>query len=155
GFSPNVKNFTPTFLEKKGFHQQLLIKSGILSEKDQHRIIDRFQGRVIFPIRNHLGKIVGFGGRIISDERHIYLNRSENSTFHERNSLYNFDLACKHLRKQNEVILFEGYRDVIASYQAGVKNVVATFGTALTETQASLLRRYVDTVVICYEMDQA
>src|SRR5699024_5320969 len=79
GFPPNVKNFTATFLEKKGFHQQLLIKSGILSEKDQHRIIDRFQGRVIFPIRNHLGKTVGFGGRIISDEGPKYLNSSERS----------------------------------------------------------------------------
>src|SRR5699024_12255195 len=82
-FSPNFKNFTATFLEKKGFHQQLLIKSGILSEKDQHRIIDRFQGRVIFPIRNHLGKTVGFGGRIISDEGPKYLNSSENSLFHK------------------------------------------------------------------------
>ena len=155
GFSPNVKNFTATFLEKKGFHQQLLIKSGILSEKDQHRIIDRFQGRVIFPIRNHLGKTVGFGGRIISDEGPKYLNSSENSLFHKSSLLYNFDLARKHIRKQNEVILFEGYMDVIASYQAGVKNVVATLGIALTETQARLLRRYVDTVVICYDMDQA
>ncbi|HEX6593242.1 MAG TPA: DNA primase [Bacillota bacterium] len=154
GFSPNVKNFTATFLEKKGFHRQLLVKSGILTEKD-HQVIDRFQGRVIFPIRNHLGKTVGFGGRMISGEGPKYLNSSENSLFHKGNLLYNFDLARKYIRKQNEVVLFEGYMDVIASYQAGVKNVVATLGTALTIKQARMLRRYVDTVIICFDTDQA
>src|SRR5699024_12505584 len=133
GFSPNVKNFTATFLEKKGFHQQLLIKSGILSEKDQHRIIDRFQGRVIFPIRNHLGKTVGFVARIISDEGHKYLNSSENSLFHISRLLYNFDLASKHIRKHNEIIFFEGYMFVIGSYKSGVKNVVATLYITIIE----------------------
>src|SRR5699024_10252129 len=69
--------------------------------------------------------------------------------------LYNFDLAKKHIRKQNEAVLFEGYMDVISAYQAGVRNSIATMGTALTESQAKLLRRYVDTVVICFDADQA
>ncbi|SET61089.1 DNA primase [Oceanobacillus limi] len=155
GFAPNIKDFTATFLEKKGFHQQLLIKSGILTLKDDDSVSDRFRGRVIYPIRNHLGKTVAFGGRTITDQGPKYLNSSESELFHKGRILYNFDLAKKHIRKTNEVILFEGQMDVISSYQAGINNVVATMGTALTESQAKLLRRYVDKVIICYDADHA
>ena len=155
GFAPNVKDFTAEFLEKKGFHQQLLIKAGLLSLQDDHSVTDRFRGRVIFPIRNHLGKTIGFGGRAIMEQEPKYLNSSESELFQKGKLLYNFDLAKRHIRKQNEVILFEGYMDVISAYQAGFKNVIATMGTALTENQAKLLRRYVDTVILCYDSDNA
>jgi DNA primase len=84
-----------------------------------------------------------------------YLNSPETDLFQKGKILYNFDLAKKHIRKQNEVVLFEGYMDVISSHQAGVQNGVATMGTALTETQAKLLRRYAETVIICYDGDNA
>lgn len=155
GFAPTVKNFTASFLEKKGIHQQLLVKAGLFSVHEGNTATDRFQGRVIYPIRNHLGKTVGFGGRSISDDGPKYLNSPETELFHKGKLLYNFDLAKKHLRKQNEVVLFEGYMDVISAFQAGVKNAVATMGTALTETQAKLLRRYVDTVILCFDGDTA
>ncbi|WP_067727387.1 DNA primase [Oceanobacillus damuensis] len=155
GFAPNVKDFVAEFLTKKGFHQQLLIKAGILSQQNDNAVTDRFRGRVIFPIRNHIGKTVAFGGRSITNQEPKYLNSPESELFHKGKLLYNFDLAKKHIRKENEVILFEGYMDVISAYQAGVKNVVATLGTSLTEPQAKLLNRYVETVIICYDGDMA
>ncbi|MCG5103072.1 DNA primase [Oceanobacillus alkalisoli] len=155
GFAPNTKDFIVEFLEKKGFNKQLLIKAGLVSERDDGTVTDRFQGRVIFPIRNHLGKTVAFGGRAIHDQGPKYLNSPESELFQKGRLLYNFDLAKRHIRKENEVILFEGYMDVIAAYQAGIKNVVATLGTALSESQAKLLRRYVNEVIICYDGDDA
>lgn len=155
GFAPNVKDFTAEFLTKKGFHQQLLVKAGLLTLQDDHSVTDRFRGRVIFPIRNHLGKTIGFGGRAIMEQEPKYLNSSESDLFQKGKLLYNFDLAKRHIRKENEVILLEGYMDVISAYQAGFKNVIATMGTALTENQAKLLRRYVDTVILCYDSDNA
>ncbi|TFJ94092.1 DNA primase [Lentibacillus salicampi] len=154
GFAPNVKDFTAEFLQKKGFHQQILVKAGLLSLNEDNTITDRFRGRVMFPIRNHLGKTIAFGGRTISDQEPKYLNSPESDLFQKGRILYNFDLAKKHIRKQSEAVLFEGYMDVISAYQAGVKNAVATLGTSLTESQARLLRRYVDTVIICYDADK-
>src|SRR5690625_3499335 len=91
----------------------------------------------------------------MSDKKPKYLNCSENELFNKSRLLFNFDFAKRHIRKENEVILFEGQMDVISAYQAGVKNVVATLGTSLTDNQAKLLKRYVDTVVLCYDGDQA
>lgn len=156
GYAPNTKDFTATFLEKKGFHSQLLVKYGLLvRNQDSDLVSDRFRGRVIFPIRNHLGKTVAFAGRAMEGQEPKYLNSPETDLFQKGKILYNFDLARKHIRKSNEVILFEGYMDVISAYQSGIENVVATMGTALTENQAKLLKRYVDTVIICYDGDNA
>lgn len=155
GFAPRVKDFTAEFLAKKGFHQQMLVREGLLSEKEDDSVTDRFRGRVIFPIRNHLGKTIGFAGRSITEEEPKYLNSPESELFQKNKLLFNFDLAKKHIRKENEVILFEGYMDVISTYQEGIKNVIATMGTALTEFQARLLRRYVDSVIICFDADKA
>lgn len=155
GYAPNVQGFVADFLEKKGFHQQLLIKAGLLKLQQDNNVIDPFQGRVIYPIRNHLGRIVAFGGRTITDQGPKYLNSPEHPLFQKSNILFNFDLAKRHIRKDREVILFEGQMDVISAYQVGVKNVIATLGTSLTENQAKLLKRYVDTVIICYDADRA
>lgn len=155
GFSPAVKGFTADFLEGKGFHQQLLVKAGLLNLLDDNSIVDRFAGRIIFPIRNHLGKTVAFGGRTVTGQHPKYINSSESELFQKNRLLFNFDLAKRHIRKESEVILFEGQMDVISAYQAGVKNVVATLGTSLTDNQAKLLKRYVDTVILCYDGDQA
>lgn len=155
GYAPNKTSFTATFLEKKGFHKQLLLKAGLLSEREGNDVTDPFRGRIIFPIRNHIGKVIAFGGRTISDGHPKYLNSAESPLFQKSQMLYNFDEARKHMRKTNEVILCEGQMDTIAITQAGVPHVVATLGTALTEHQARLLKRYVDTVVICYDNDQA
>lgn len=156
GYAPNKRDFTVNFLQQKGFSKPLLLKSGILSGNDENDVTDRFRGRLIFPIRNALGRTVGFAGRtLLDDNGPKYLNSSEGELFQKSKILYNFDLAKRHIRKENEAILMEGYMDVISAYQAGVKNVVATMGTALTEIQAKLLKRYVDTVVVCYDGDNA
>ena len=155
GFSPYNSKFTINFLEKKGFHKQFLIKHGFLSPRDSDLPVDIFRGRVIFPIKNHLGKAVAFGGRAVQGEEPKYLNSIEHDLFQKGNLLFNFHDARNHIRKQNEVIIFEGYMDVITAYQAGIKNVVATLGTALTMNQAKLLKRYVDTVILCYDADAA
>src|SRR5699024_9008625 len=155
GYVTNKTNFTATVLEKKGFHRQLLVTSGLLSERESNDGADPFRGRVIFPIRNHIGKVIAFGGRTISGAHPKYLNSSESPLFQKSQMLYNFDEARKHMRKTNEVVLCEGQMDAIAITEAGVPHVVATLGTALTEYQAKLLKRYVDTVIICYDGDEA
>ncbi|MGP4042414.1 DNA primase [Gracilibacillus sp. D59] len=155
GYSPTSKDFIAQFLEKKGFHKQVMANAGLLTAGNEGNYYDRFQARVIFPIRNHLGKTIGFVGRTVTDQEPKYLNSPETSLFKKSKLLYNFDLARSEIRKKGEVILFEGSADVIAAHQAGVTNGVASLGTSLTETHASLLRRYVDTVLICYDGDNA
>ncbi|MGI8316116.1 DNA primase [Halobacillus mangrovi] len=154
GYSPNSKDFVVTFLEKKGFHPQTMVKAGLLSSNDQGEYADRFRGRVIFPLRNHLGKTVAFAGRALGNQEPKYLNSPETELFHKGRLLYNFDQARSSIRKQKAVILFEGFGDVISADQAGVHNGVATMGTSLSSSQANLLKRYVDKVIICYDGDQ-
>jgi DNA primase len=155
GFAPSNSDYTLEFLTKKGFHTQTLVKAGLVSTKDNTNFVDVFRGRVIYPIKNHLGRTVAFGGRAFQSEGPKYLNSPEHELFHKGNLLYNFHLAKNYIRKQQEVIVFEGYMDVISAHQAGIKNCVATLGTALTTNQAKLLKRYVDTVIICYDADVA
>ncbi len=155
GFSPHAKEFIAEFLEKKGYHRQTMVKAGLLAVNDRDEYYDRFQGRIIFPIRNHIGKCIGFGGRTITHQEPKYLNSAESSLFQKGKLFYNFDLARSSIRKEGVAVLFEGYADVIAAYQADVSNGIATLGTSLTDTQARLLRRYVDTVLLCYDGDDA
>lgn len=155
GYAPSEETVTADFLLKKGFHQQALVKSGILSLKGE-TATDPFKARIIFPINNHLGKTVGFGGRSIQENHQPkYLNSPENELFHKGSLLYNFDLAKNEIRKKSEVVVLEGYMDVITAYQAGFKNTVATLGTALSETQAKLIKRYAETIIICFDADNA
>src|SRR5699024_3409417 len=126
GFALHIKDFTAEFLTKKGFHQQMLVQAGLLSEHEDDSVTDRFRGRAIFPIRNHLGKTIGFAGRSITNEEPKYLNSPESELFQKSKLLFNFDLAKRHIRKTNEAVLFEGFMDVISAYQEGVKNGIAT-----------------------------
>ncbi|GAA0457630.1 DNA primase [Alkalibacillus silvisoli] len=156
GYSPNKDQFLSTFLQNKGFKLENLLEVGLLSSRDGNTFFDRFKGRVIFPIQNHQGKVVGFGGRAIEDGiEPKYLNSPDSKLFQKGKLLYNFYEARKHFQKQKEVVLFEGYADVIKAYQANVYHAVATLGTSLTKYQSNLLKRYVDRVVICFDGDQA
>ncbi|WP_079708475.1 DNA primase [Paraliobacillus ryukyuensis] len=155
GYAPQSRELVVQFLEKKGFHTQQMIRAGVLTANEQNQASDRFRGRVIFPIRNHLGKSIGFGGRTITDQEPKYLNSPESALFQKGRLLFNFDLARSTIRNSEQAVLFEGYMDVISAYQAGIKNGVATLGTSITENQAKLLNRYVNTVIICYDGDQA
>ncbi|SEN55921.1 DNA primase [Amphibacillus marinus] len=155
GFSPHANEVTTKFLEKKSFNLQHLASTGVFTRNDQNQIFDRFRGRIVFPIRNHLGKTVGYGGRSINGEEPKYLNSPESALFQKSKMLFNFDLARSEMKKKGQAILFEGYMDVITAAQAGITNGVATLGTSATEHQAALLKRYVDHVVICYDGDSA
>lgn len=155
GFAPNDSDVTVEFLLKKDFHQQQLIKTGLLSSTNTENASDPFRGRVIFPITNHLGRTVAFGGRALGEMKPKYLNSPENEMFHKGSILYHFHHAKQFIRKQNQVIVFEGYMDVISAHQANIKHVVATLGTSLSEQQAKLLKRYADEIILCYDTDDA
>lgn len=153
GYSPSNDADTIAFLKSKDYHMQSLSKFGLVTEKGEGQFHDVFRGRLIFPIKNHLGKIVAFGGRTLTSQGPKYLNSPEHELFQKGHLLYNFHQAKKFMRKENKVVLFEGYLDVIQAYQSGLKNSVATLGTSLTMPQVKLLKRYVDTVILCYDGD--
>lgn len=155
GFSPHKSEVTTTLLENKSFNLQKLVKSGLLNTSSSDDLLDPFRGRIIFPIRNHLGRTVGFGGRNLTGEQPKYLNSPDSDLFQKGKLLFNFDLARSEMKKANQVIIFEGYMDVISAEQFEITNSVASLGTAITEHQATLLKRYVDKAVICYDGDDA
>src|SRR5690625_527783 len=155
GFSPHDSDLTVQFLQQKQFPLPFLVKHRLLNTTDQERHVDPFRGRIVFPIENLHGKSVAFGGRALGDEQPKYLNSPEHQLFHKAQILYNFGNARAHIRKLNEVIVFEGYLDVLAAHQAKIPNVVATLGTALSEKQAQLLKQTAKTVILCYDGDEA
>jgi DNA primase len=116
---------------------------------------DRFRHRLMFPIRNASGRLLGFGGRTLGDDKAKYINTAETERFHKGSILYGLDVAKKAIREHGKVLLVEGYFDVLASVAAGVEGTVASMGTALTPEQSRLLARYADEVVIGYDGDEA
>ncbi len=141
-------------LVEQGYDPKKLVEVGLSSEKDG-RFYDKFRGRVIFPIINTGSKVIGFGGRIIADGEPKYLNSRESSAFLKRNNLYGLNVTKDYVRKENRIILVEGYMDVVSLYQAGVRNVSASLGTALTDNQARLIKRYTSDVILSYDADEA
>lgn len=142
------------YLKGKGYDEKTLLELGLISES-KGKYYDKFRNRVMFPIINTRGKVIGFGGRAIGDDSPKYLNSPESSIFLKKNNLYGLNLTRQDIGKENCAILVEGYMDVISLYQAGVTNVSASLGTALTENQAALLKRYTDKVVLSYDADDA
>lgn len=141
-------------LSAKGFKKEKLLELGLISQS-KGKYYDKFRNRVMFPIMNTSGKVIGFGGRIIGDGNPKYLNSQESNVFLKKNNLYGLNVTRQEIGKENCAILVEGYMDVISLYQGGVRNVSASLGTALTENQAKLLKRYTDNVVLSYDADQA
>ncbi len=145
------------FLRKKGFAEPLLIRSGLIQRSAQGKLYDNFRGRVLFPIRNLQGKVIGFGGRVIHEkEGPKYLNSPENPIFHKRRELFGLDLAKKHIdREHPRIMVVEGYLDFLRLYSQGFKTAVATLGTALTEEHVQVLKRFADEAVVIYDGDKA
>ena len=141
-------------LTGQGYEPEKLVEVGLSSEKDG-RYYDKFRGRVIFPIINTGGKVIGFGGRIIAEGEPKYLNSRESAVFQKKNNLYGLNVTKDYVKKENRIILVEGYMDVISLYQAGIRNVSASLGTALTENQARLIKRYTSDVILSYDADAA
>ncbi|OQM44911.1 DNA primase [Anoxybacillus sp. UARK-01] len=155
GYSPHSWDFAVKFLKSRGFPLDLMEKAGLVIRKENGEYFDRFRNRVMFPIHNHQGEAVAFSGRILGEGQPKYLNSPETSIFHKGKILYNFHQARLHIRKLQQAVLFEGFADVISAFKAGVSNAIATMGTALTDEQARILRRNVESIVICYDGDTA
>ncbi|MDI9205685.1 DNA primase [Ligilactobacillus saerimneri] len=156
GFAPD-ENLLEVYLKDRAFDDyQLLHKSGLFVTSQEGQLFDRFKGRVMFPIRDAFGRPVAFSGRILvkNDQVPKYLNSPETDIFNKRKILFNFDKAKAEIRRQKEVILFEGFMDVLAAYRAGVKNGVASMGTSLTEDQIYLLERHAQRLLVCYDGDE-
>lgn len=144
------------YLKKKGFNENLLLEAGvILKSEKKGNTYDRFRNRVMFPVFDVRGKVIGFGGRVLDDSKPKYLNSPETVIFHKGTNLYGLNFATKNKLEQDYIIIVEGYMDLISLHQHGITNTVASLGTALTINQARLLKRYVNKVIISYDADVA
>ncbi|TCN01587.1 DNA primase [Paenibacillus sp. BK033] len=156
GYAPEQWDTLSRFLTARNFDPALMEKGGLLSAKsDGSGYVDRFRGRIMFPIWDRDGKVTAFAGRIIGDGQPKYLNSPETMLFTKSRTIYNLHHARPAIRKSKQVVLFEGYMDVIKSWSAGVKNGIATMGTALTEEHCSILARQAEEIVVCYDGDDA
>lgn len=142
---------------QSGYSQQALEKSGLIIKKEDGKTYDRFRGRVIFPVHNLSGKVIAFGARILTKEKDQpkYINSPETDIYHKSNVLYGMYQAKNEIRKHDFCYLVEGYTDVISMHQAGIENVVASSGTALTEEQIKLMRRFTENVTVLFDGDAA
>lgn len=142
---------------ERGYSEQYLISTGVCNRTDDGRVYDRFRGRVIYPIFTLAGKVVAFGGRTLSSEKKIakYVNSPESDIYLKRRELYGLFQAKQAIAKAQKCILVEGYMDVISMHQAGVCNVVASSGTALTVEQVRLIKRFTSNVTLIYDSDAA
>ena len=141
------------FLKSKDFSDEMLQESGLFVFDEKRGVSEKFWNRVMFPIQDVRGKVIGFGGRVMGDGKPKYLNSPDTDLFNKRKHLFGLNIARATRRKY--IILCEGYMDVITMHQAGFDNTVASLGTALTSQQASLLKRYTDTVLLLYDSDSA
>ncbi len=154
GYAPNGQLELFHHLQKQGFSQEELQKSGlIIQRKEEKGYFDRFRNRLMFPILDIQNRVIGFGGRILSSGEPKYLNSPETMIFNKSRNLYGLNFA-KNTRKR-EIILVEGYMDMISLYQAGFKNVAASLGTAFNQDHAKVLKKYADSVIILYDSDDA
>ncbi len=142
-----------SFIRKKNYREKDLDDLGLIKKSSKGNYYDKYRDRIIFPIINHFGKVIGFGGRAVSGQMPKYLNSPESSIFKKRYNLYGLNIYKRQKRK--ELILVEGYMDVIALNNHGLDIAVASLGTALTIDQAKLMKRYSDDIYICYDQDNA
>ncbi len=156
GYCPDGKSVFTDTAQKEGYRMEYLEKSGLTIRRDDW-IRDRFSGRVMFPIHNIAGRVVGFGGRILKEEENTakYLNSPESEIYHKSRILYGIFQAKREIVRTDKCYLVEGYTDVLSLHQSGIENVVASSGTALTAEQIRLIRRFTSNVTILYDGDEA
>ena len=156
GYAPDSWDGIQKALGSGGDGDKLLLEAGLVSKNERGNVYDRFRGRILFPIRDIRGRVIGFGGRLLGDgDGPKYLNSPETPIFHKGEELYGLFEARKSVRNLNRLVVVEGYMDVIALAQCGVPNAVATLGTASGENHYRKLYRYVDEVICCFDGDQA
>lgn len=155
GFATNSWHGLLDHLQYKTYSKEELVECGLVAiSKDGKKTYDKFRNRIMFPIFDYRGNVIGFGGRVLDDSLPKYLNSPDTLIFNKRQNLYGLNFARKNIINRT-IILVEGYMDLISLHQYGIKNVVATLGTALTEQQGHLIKRYADTVIISYDSDDA
>jgi DNA primase len=158
GYAPTSWTAFYDFAIRKGIEPQLLVQAGLISPGRDNSYYDRFRNRLIFPIFTISGKVAGFGGRALADGAKAgpkYLNSPQSPVFDKGSILYGLNFARDEIRRQKKAIVMEGYTDVITAYQAGIKNAVASLGTAFTIEQSRLLRHQAESVITAYDSDVA
>jgi len=156
GYAPSSWDALTNFLKKKGYSYEELIKAGIIRKsKIEGKYIDYFRDRIIFPIFNLSGRVIGFGGRVLDNSLPKYINSPETLVYNKGSALYSLNFAKEDIRKKNYLIVVEGYTDVLVTQQYEFNNVAASLGTALTTKQIDLIKRFTDTVLIAYDADSA
>ena len=156
GFAPEGWSGLRDHLLGQGFALDLLLEAGLVKRNEERdSTYDSFRGRLMFPIRDRQERVVGFGGRVLDDGIPKYLNTAETPLFHKSHVIYGIDLAHRAIRERDQVIIVEGYMDVIAAHQFGYANVVACMGTALTAEQLRQLQRYTSRFVLALDADAA
>lgn len=156
GYCPNSGSAFTEYAIQHGYDKDLLIKVG-LTGNYENRLYDRYQGRVIFPIHNLTGKVIGFGGRILTSEKTKakYVNSPESEIYNKSQTLYGIFFARNEISRLDNCILVEGYADVLSMHQAGIENVVASSGTSLTTEQIRMISRYTKNITMLYDGDAA
>src|SRR4030095_14727371 len=170
GYAPDEWDALGNWARGRGYETRELIASGLIKAKDEaearanqtstieHQTsYDRFRGRLMFPIRNHLGEVIAFSGRLLQDKESVpkYVNSPETSLFQKGSVLFGLDKTMRALIEANCAIVCEGQLDLISLFEAGIRNVVAPQGTAFTEKQAHILKRYANEIVLCFDADTA
>lgn len=155
GYAPNNNNLLLQFFKDRDISEDVLRKSGLFAENQEGELFDRFRDRIMIPIADESGNIIAFSGRILNKEASTakYMNSPETPIFNKSKTLFNLNNAKKEIREKSNVILFEGFMDVISAYKAGVTNGVASMGTSLTDQQLYTLSRLTDKINICYDGD--
>jgi DNA primase len=154
GYAPTGKTFL-TAMTELGIDDRVLLQAGLAAQREDGQVSPRFKGRLLFPIHDLRGRPIGFGGRLLGPGEPKYLNSPETEIFHKGKQLYNLHLAKMPIRKEETVILVEGYFDVLRLVLAGLEHVVAPLGTALTPDQGVLLKRFVKDATLLYDSDRA
>lgn len=154
GYAQNSWDSLLKYLKALNYSEDQIVVSGLATKSEKGKVYDRFRNRIIFPVFDLRGRVIGFGARVMDDSKPKYLNSPETPIFHKGTNLYGLNFALKN-SKEKDLIIVEGYMDCISLSQSGIKNVVASLGTALTKEQAKLLKRYSQEVFISYDADNA
>ncbi|HAY57256.1 MAG TPA: DNA primase, partial [Flavobacteriales bacterium] len=157
GYSPDLWDAVAQAGAAAGYANDKLVEAGLCKQRDDGSLWDFFKGRVMFPIRDVTGRVIGFGGRTLTTDKKVakYFNSPESVLYNKSRVLYGMHLAKPAILKEERCFLVEGYTDVMAMHQAGVENVVASSGTALTTSQIHLLRRFTKNVTVIFDGDSA
>jgi len=155
GFSPNSWDALKQYLLERDYTESELLTAGLVVEAENGRTHDRFRNKLMFPILDIRGRVIGFGSRVLDDSTPKYINSPQTPTFDKSSSLYGINLAAANIRKQEMAVIVEGYMDVITAHQNGFNNVVASMGTSVTEKQVSSLKRLTRNIILAMDADVA